>query len=184
MISLTLCSLHAQDVTFGAKAGVNFATLTGDDAEDAESRTSFHIGATAEFSFSDTFSIQPELLYSGQGYSESGSGYEATAKMDYLNLPIMAKFYVAEGLSLEIGPQIGFLLSAKIEGEAEGVSVSVDLKDETKSVDFGANFGVGYKLDSGINLGFRYNLGLMSAADEDSIDLKNSVLQFSVGYNF
>jgi len=43
---------------------------------------------------------------------------------------------------------------------------------------------VGYKLDSGINLGFRYNLGLTSVAEEDSDDLKNSVLQLSVGYNF
>lgn len=184
MISLTVCSLHAQNVTFGAKAGVNFATLNGDDAEDADGRTSFHIGATAEFSLSDTFSIQPELLYSGQGFTTKESDTDITGKMDYINLPIMAKFYVAEGLSLEVGPQIGFLLSAKAEGESDGTSASVDFKDETKSVDFGANFGVGYKLDSGTNLGFRYNLGLTSVAEEDSDDLKNSVLQLSVGYNF
>ncbi len=184
MISLTVCSLHAQNVTFGAKAGVNFATLNGDDAEDADSRTSFHIGATAEFSLSDTFSIQPELLYSGQGFTESGTNYEGTGKMDYLNLPIMAKFYVAEGLSLEVGPQVGFLLSAKGEIKDDGETEEYDFKDNVKSVDFGANFGVGYKLDSGINFGFRYNLGLMSVAEEDSDDLKNSVLQLSVGYNF
>ena len=73
---------------------------------------------------------------------------------------------------------------AKAEGESEGTSVSVDFKDGTKSIDFGANFGIGYKLDSGINFGFRYNLGLMSTSEDDSEDLKNNVLQLSVGYNF
>ncbi|RZJ55928.1 MAG: PorT family protein, partial [Flavobacterium sp.] len=33
--------------------------------------------------------------------------------LSYLNVPIMAKYYVIEKLSLEAGPQIGFLLSAK-----------------------------------------------------------------------
>jgi hypothetical protein len=184
MISLVVCSLHAQNVTFGAKAGLNFASLSGDDAEDIDGRTSLHLGATAEFSLSETFSIQPELLYSGQGFTESGTGYEATGKMDYINLPIMAKFYVAEGLSLEVGPQVGLLLSAKGEIKEDGETEKYDFKDDVKSVDFGANFGVGYKLDSGINLGFRYNLGLTSVAEEDSTDVKNSVLQLSVGYNF
>ncbi|MDG1779007.1 MAG: porin family protein [Flavobacteriaceae bacterium] len=184
MISLVVCSLHAQNVTFGAKAGLNFASLTGDDAEDIDGRTSLHLGATAEFSLSETFSIQPELLYSGQGFTANESDVDITGKMDYINLPIMAKFYAAEGLSLEIGPQIGFLLSAKAEGKSEGNSVSIDFKDESKSVDFGANFGIGYKLDSGINFGFRYNLGLISVSEEDSEDLKSNVLQLSVGYNF
>ena len=73
MISLVVCSLHAQNVTFGVKAGLNFACLSGDDAEDFDGRTSFHIGATAEFSLSETFSIQPELLYSGQGFNANES---------------------------------------------------------------------------------------------------------------
>lgn len=184
MISLTVCSLHAQIVTFGAKAGVNFASISADDDDDLDGRTSFHIGATAEFSLSETFSVQPELLYSGQGFTTKESDIDITGKMDYINLPIIAKFYVAEGLSLEVGPQVGFLLNAKLEGKEDGNSVSIDFKDETKSVDFGANFAIGYKLDSGINLGFRYYLGLTNVSDEDSDDVKNNVLQLSVGYNF
>ena len=42
--------------------------MTGDDAEGTDSRTSIHLGVTAEIAISDVFSIQPELLYSGQGY--------------------------------------------------------------------------------------------------------------------
>ena len=110
----------------------------------------------------------------------------------------MAKFYVAEGFSLEAGPQIGFLLSSKLDYEGVGPGYSEssteDLKDFTKGIDFGLNFGLGYKMESGLNFGARYNLGLSNFWDLPSdIDPefgisdfknKNSVIQLSVGYFF
>lgn len=183
IIVFGLTNLNAQEVKFGAKAGLNLASITGDETDGIESRTAFHVGAVAEISVSDKFSVQPELLYSAQGAKDSFEGIDVDAKIDYLNLPIMAKYYVAEGFSLELGPQVGFLLSAKAEGGGE----SIDFKDETKGIDFGANFGVGYKLESGLNFGARYNLGLSNINDgEDSDDFKNqnSVIQLSVGYFF
>ena len=183
IIVFGLTNLNAQEVKFGAKTGLNLASITGDETDGIESRTAFHVGAVAEISVSDKFSVQPELLYSAQGAKDSFEGIDVDAKIDYLNLPIMAKYYVAEGFSLELGPQVGFLLSAKAEGGGE----SIDFKDETKGIDFGANFGVGYKLESGLNFGARYNLGLSNINDgEDSDDFKNqnSVIQLSVGYFF
>ncbi|CAM1333267.1 porin family protein [Tenacibaculum aestuariivivum] len=178
---------NAQDVKFGAKAGLNIASLSGDNDENIDSRTSFHVGAVAEIEISDKFSVQPELVYSAQGatsdYELGSVTVDATAKLDYLNLPVMAKYYVAEGLSLEAGPQIGFLLSAKTEADVSGAS-SQDIKDEMKSIDFGLNFGAGYKLDNGLNFSARYNLGLSSVADDDDFDIKNGVFQVSVGYFF
>jgi len=184
---ITMVSVSAQN--FGAKAGVNFASLNGDDAEDFDGRTSFHIGAVVEFEISETFSFQPELMYSSQGaessFSEEGFDYEMKIKLDYLNIPLMAKYYVTEGFSIEAGPQVGFLLSAKLEYEADGDSESEDIKDELSSIDFGLNFGLGYKLDSGLNFGARYNLGLSNVDDsDDDMDLKNGVFQISVGYFF
>jgi hypothetical protein len=170
-------------VAFGAKAGLNLATITGDETDGLDSRTAFHLGVVAEISVSEKFSVQPELLYSAQGASDSFEGIDVDLKIDYINLPVMAKFYVAEGFSLEAGPRVGFLLSAKGEGGGE----SIDFKDETKGIDFGVNLGVGYKLESGLNFGARYNLGLSNINDgEDSDDFKNqnSVFQLSVGYFF
>ena len=181
---ISIVSINAQE--FGAKAGVNFASLNGD--EDFDGRTSFFVGGVVEFEISESFSIQPELLYSSQGakssFSEEGFDFESTIKLDYLNIPIMAKYYVTEGLSIEAGPQVGFLLSAKAEVKEDGESDSEDIKDELKSVDFGLNFGLGYKLDSGLNFGARYNLGLSNVPDEGDFDLKNGVFQIAVGYFF
>ena len=176
-MALVAFTISAQNVTFGAKAGLNFASMVGDAAEGLDGRTSFHIGATAEFEISESFSIQPELLYSGQGYT---ADEDVTGKVDYINLPVMAKFYVADGFSVEAGPQIGFLASAKADAGGE----SVDIKDSLKSTDFALNIGAGYKVDSGLNFGLRYSMGLTDVPDSDTDGFKHSVLQLSVGYNF
>ena len=170
--------------------------MAGDDADGLDGRTSFHLGVTAEIEMSDTFSIQPELLYSGQGFTgsemDNSTGVDVNidlkGRVNYLNLPIMAKYYVSENFSLEAGPQIGFLLSAESETEVSGGGISeteeVDFKDDLKSTDFALNLGAGYKLDSGLNFGLRYSMGLTDVPDEGSSDFKHSVLQLSVGYSF
>jgi len=176
------------NVEFGIKAGVNLSTISGDDAESFSSRTAFHVGFVSEFVISESFSFQPELVYSAQGsdWSEDfvSESFEGTYKVDYLNVPLMAKFYVAEGFSLEAGPQVGLLLSAKAEGDF----ADDDLKDYLKGIDYGVNFGLGYKLEGGLNFDARYNLGLSDANDDTEFlgdsTYKNGVIQFSVGYFF
>jgi len=176
-------SVNAQEVKFGAKAGLNLASISGDDTDDLDSRTAFHLGVVAEIVISDVFSVQPELLYSAQGATESFEGIDLDINLDYISLPIMAKYYVSEGFSLEAGPQVGFLMSAKAKAEGE----EEDLKDFVNGIDFGLNLGLGYKMESGLNFAARYNLGLSNINDEeDSDDFKwnNNVIQLSVGYMF
>jgi len=178
-----LTSVNAQEVKFGAKAGVNFATIGGDDTGDLSSRTGFHVGGVAEIGISEKFSVQPELVYSAQGATEDFEGVDVDWKFDYLNVPVMAKYMVADGFSIEAGPQIGFLLSAKVEGGGE----EVDIKDEVSGIDFGFGFGAGYKMESGLNFSARYNLGLSNINDfegSDDFSNQNNVFQISVGYFF
>ena len=175
---------NAQGVDFGVKAGANFATIGGDESGDFGNRTAFHFGVTAGISVSDNFSVQPELVYSAQGASiDYGGGEDGDIKLDYLNLPIMAQFQVADGFSVEVGPQFGFLLSAKADdGDNEE-----DIKDFVKGLDLAAGIGVNYAMASGLNFGARYNLGLSNVNDgEGSDDFKNqnNVIQVSVGYRF
>ena len=187
--TLALFSLNFSiaQVNFGAKAGVNFSDITGDDTESFSGLTSFHVGVVAEIMISEEFAFQPELLYSAQGSDWEdefdGDTYKGTVKVDYLNVPLMAKYYVAEGFCLEAGPQLGLLLSAN--SEQDGFA-DQDIKDDLKSIDFGVNFGVGYKLENGLNFGARYNLGLTDGNEslEEEGAYKNSVIQISVGYFF
>ena len=196
---VSFCFSANAQVKFGARAGLNFASMTGDDAVGLDGRTSLHLGITAEIEISDSFSLQPELTYSGQGYTadyefdefdETVRG-EITGRVNYLNLPVMAKFYVAESFSLEFGPQIGFLMSAEENDyDTSYGSDTYDIKSDLKSTDFSLNFGAGYKLESGLNFGLRYNMGFTdvpkTSPDDDGflVDLKHGVFQVSVGYTF
>jgi hypothetical protein len=185
-------STSGLDVTFGAKAGLNLSTFTG-DPEDVDMKAGFHVGGMAEIALNEKFSVQPELLFSSQGTQEDVTFFNGineqteTIKYNfsYINLPVMAKYYVTEGLSLEAGPQIGVLVSAKAKADGETEDAD-ELLGDLSTIDFGLNFGLGYKLDSGLNFSARYNLGLSNISDESDADFKinNSVFQFSVGYFF
>lgn len=184
---LSIVFVNAQNAQFGVKAGVNFGSINGDDTDEFEMRTSFHVGVVSEILFSEKFSIQPELLYSSQGAKMSEEGFDFVIKLNYINLPVMAKFYVIEGLSLEVGPQFGFLLSAKAKSEFDGESEEEDIKDGLNDFDFGINFGAGYKLENGLSFAARYIYGFSNLADtetEDDVKVNNGVIQLSVGFNF
>ena len=190
MIGMLALLTSCTTMRYGVKAGPTFATLTGDDTDNLDAKIGFFFGGLAELEVTDMFSVQPELLFSSQGtkYSDS-DGFDGKLKFNYLNLPVMAKVYVSDGFFFEAGPQLGYLLSAKDEYESPGLSGEDDLKDEgfVKDIDVGANIGLGYQLDSGLNIGARYNFGLTNINDlEDSGDfsIKNSVISLLVGFRF
>ena len=184
---------NAQEVKFGVKGGLNISNFSG-DVEGNKSRIGYLVGGFAEIKISEKFSIQPELLYSAQGvnFKESGSGFTNEEKQinGYLNIPVMAKGYVAPKVSIEVGPQIGFLLNSKskVEETVDGdvYSVEADTKKFFESTDFGLNFGLGYDLTEKLSIGGRYNLGLSNILKdaEEGEKVKNSVFSFSVGYKF
>jgi opacity protein-like surface antigen len=173
---------NAQETRFGVKGGLNLTNFTG--GYDTKSLVGFHVGGFAEIKVMDKFFIQPELLYSAQGAKFDSPFGDYDAKLNYLNIPVLAKYYVTKEFSVEAGPQIGFLLSAKADGE--------DAKDFYKSTDIGFNLGAGYNFTENLSVGIRYTVGLSGVADrgdyedlEDYYDsAKNSVLALSLGYKF
>lgn len=198
--AFTFSTAQSQEISFGVKAGVNLANLSikPNDGDKPDGRTSFHIGGLVEIPVTEKFSVQPELLYSSLGskdkISNGGESFESTIKLDYLSLPIMAKYYVIDGLALELGPQFSLLMSSKAELEyntmGQSGTESVDMKDDLKKLDIGLGFGASYALDMGVFFGARYNLGLTNINDDKDLDfddntkVKNNVFQISAGYKF
>lgn len=174
-------SKRDEGIKLGIKGGLNVSNLMG-DVEDLGIRTSVHIGMLAEIIVSDKFSIQPELLYSGQGatYVGSNPGF-LRKKLNYITLPVLAKFPVLKGLYLETGPQVGFLISAK-----EKTNDSNDKIKGIKTIDFGLNAGLNYEFKNGVFIQGRYNLGLTDtgATGDANKRASNSVIQFSLGCLF
>lgn len=179
----SVIAVNAQEVKFGVKAGPQIANLTGDDFfDEADSKFGFHAGVYANIKFGgDQFAFQPELLFSTQGAKLDEQGVDIKYNLNYLNIPLMLKWYAYEGFNVEFGPQVGFNMSAKAKGEFLGQSFNGDMED-IETIDFGLNIGAGYELESGINFGIRYGLGLTEIAKEEGP--KNSVFSLSVGYTF
>jgi opacity protein-like surface antigen len=165
---------NAQSAKFGVKAGLNISNLTGDVSNNS-SKTGIALGASVEFKVSDKFAIQPELVYSVLGAKDNS--INENLNLDYLTIPVVAKYYVADKFSLEAGPQIGFLLSAK--------AGSTDVKSAVNSTDFGLNFGAGYDFTKNLSAGVRYTAGLSNIAKDSGSDkVHNSNFAIALGYKF
>ena len=169
---------HSQTVNLGAKAGVNISTFYGNRSNDEINRNSlvgFHGGLIGEVKINDSFALQPELLYSRVGAEE---GNVVKFHLDYLSIPIMAKFYLANNFSIDVGPQFGFLVSdkAKFNGDIP------DLNTDASTFDFALNAGLGVDITDKWFSQVRYSYGVTTVGENP--DIKNGVFQFSVGHKF
>lgn len=177
----------SQLIQFGVKGGVNFANVTGDDFDSPDSRTSFNAGFIAEVPFTDRFSIQPEVLYSGQGFDVkqnfAGVDINAEYQLDYIQIPVLAKIYLIKGLNVQAGPQIGFKINEKIDYDLPGNVYDGDVeKDDVQDINLGLAAGVEYKFDNGFFVQGRYNYGFTELIKDQ--DVHNSVFQAGVGFMF
>ncbi|TRW24775.1 PorT family protein [Flavobacterium zepuense] len=174
--------------SFGVKGGVNFATVTGDDFDSPDSRTSFHVGVFGEFPIAEIFSIQVEALYSGQGFDanfDGPDGDKAEVQLDYINVPVLAKFYIVKGLSIEAGPQFSFLVNDEFDFNPNSDNGDIDLADngvDTQTFEFGVAGGLTFQTEMGLFATARYNQGITDVVKD--VNVKNSVFQLGIGFKF
>ena len=179
-------SINAQDKMMqksnaGIKGGYNLAAVNFNGNGETGQRQGFHVGVYAEEFINESFAIQPELIYSQQGYVITNTSGQLTQKLDYINLPVMLKAYPSKNLFLEVGPQIGLAISHKEEYNSGFSLFNSSQENMPNNFDWGVNFGGGFKTDSGITLGVRYSLGLGDLYDQGKA--QNRVWQFSLGFD-
>ena len=166
--------------TLQPKVGLALGSFSGDyikpvgsDAK-PKTRVGFIAGVEGEYYIADWFSAALGLNYAQQGWK-----FEDTkTKLDYLNVPIVANFYVARGLALKTGAQFGFLLNSKVDG--------VDRKDDCNKMNFSIPIGISYEI-SNIVLDIRYNVALTKVNKYDGPNNEKSrsdMVQFTLGYKF
>lgn len=169
----------------GLKGGLNIAKFDiSQGTSNIDNRTGYHGGAFALFKFAK-FGIQPEVIFSKQGsdFKVSTDSYEAN--FDYINIPIILKLYLVAGLNIQAGPQFGFLTTSEIKSTVSGIKSIEDVKDQlNKKSDTSIALGAGWDLPFGLTLDARYNLGLSEFKLDNGPDIKNKVIQISLGYKF
>lgn len=188
-------AMAQSNVKYSVKAGVNIANLNVkaeamgfSESDNANSITGFYVGGAITAPIGQKFSFQPELLASLQGFKET----DGDAKLNnwYINVPLMLKYNIIDGLSAEAGPQVGFLISSKVKEDG----YSVDAKDNFKTLDLGINFGAEYEFKGGVFVNARYNLGLANIGNtggpietefgDINVKMRNRVFSFGLGYRF
>ncbi|WJS94971.1 PorT family protein [Flavobacterium johnsoniae] len=183
LVVMAFCYANAQGTgsRFGIKGGINFPNNSSDFHEN-ENLMGYQVGIFSEIKTDERFGIQPELLYSTHGvknkFVNDGIAYDNEVKLSYLNLPILAKYFVIQGLSVQAGPQVGFLMKAEENG--------VNITDHTKTIDFGLNFGIGINFLEDCSVDLRYNLGLSNALDfhVDDVNYKIKSNMFSLAFGY
>lgn len=177
IVSLTTLGASAQ-VNFGLKAGMNISTLRGDGVEKANSLIGANVGAFVNIPVSTTFSFQPEVLYSMEGAKEDV--FDTKIMLNYVNIPLMLKYTDASGFFGELGPQIGFLTSAKSKINGN----TADIKDLFKSTNFSLGIGAGFNFTPSVGVGLRYNLGLSNISEDTNDDVKTGNFSIGIHYSF
>lgn len=187
----------AQGIEWGAKAGVNIANIskTHKDNDANDMRIGFQAGVFGECVINNYFGVQAELLYSQMGAKSEVTALnvktKTTAKYDYLVLPVFAKLYVTEDLTVNVGPQFGYMISGKVTTETGGHKTTNNVAkndDDLKKFDVSALLGLNYTINSKFDVYARYNLGLTGTYEKAKGDgqkaPKNNVISVGVGYRF
>lgn len=159
------------------KVGVSIANVT--EFKGTDPRVGIVAGLEGEYQATDIVSVSAGVLYSMQGAKGNwGDLIDATNRLDYINVPIMANVYVVKGLAVKLGVQPGFNVSNKISANNRA---TVDNLVKAQSVDVAIPVGVSYEYNN-FQLDARYNWGVTKVYEGSKA--KNSVFQITLGYKF
>ena len=159
-VGLTIGSFSGEYITVGGKV-------------DTKKRVGFIAGVEGEYYATNWLGIALGLNYAQQGWKFN----DVKCKYDYLNVPLVADFYVARGLALKTGVQLGFLMNAKWD--------DLNFKDDSNKTNFSIPIGISYEF-SNVVLDLRYNVALSKVNKNatDNYKFRSDLVQFTLGYKF
>lgn len=192
----------AQELHFMPKIGFTLADISH---LQTKVRSGANVGLGAEYLFpNEIAAVETGVYYAMQGAYIKGTvaGHHLTTflKNDYLNIPVLAKAYVYNGINVFVGPQFSFNVKDKITMEYGGKELGkVNTTDFVENFDLAIMMGVGYQFESGLFVNANYNLGLLAVFKEDEFTItgenaahtitdglsaRNRVFQISAGWRF
>lgn len=202
LIAVMPLKTTAQELHFMPKIGFTLADISH---LQTKVRSGANVGLGAEYLFpNEIAAVETGVYYAMQGAYIKGTvaGHYLTTflKNDYLNIPVLAKAYVYNGINVFVGPQFSFNVKDKITMEYGGKELGkVNTTDFVENFDLAIMMGVGYQFESGLFVNANYNLGLLAVFKEDEFTItgenaahtitdglsaRNRVFQISAGWRF
>ena len=189
-------AMAQKQFTFGPKIGVDYTHFWGKNAYHG-GQLNYQAGLFMEYRFTSSFSIAPEVVFAAQGgkydvkdYNDGDGYFDAkfTDNINYINIPVMFKYYVTPALSIDLGPQLGINVYSKYTVESKdknlNIKETIDQKDDTKAIDVGVGLGLTYNITNDVFVQGRYTLGLTEVFDKSWDTGKNGNAQIAIGYRF
>lgn len=197
-VVMLVCSgaMAAGGMKYGGKFALNFSSARGDDAEALgmnKPLLGVGVGGTVDISLGGGLTLETGLAYvqkGGQGTADAGGGMiaDTTFTAEYLEVPVMVKYelsggaaYVSGGLTLD------FLSTAEMKAELMGVTMTVDMKDDTTALDLCLALGGGASFIAGpgtLNVGVQYSTGLATVDDAGVLEMLTQSVSVMVTYTF
>lgn len=182
-----------QNPCFGGKIAAGISNITNGD-KSFSFNPSFAIGGTCQYTFSQNFAIQPEILVSIKGANDSYSilnkDYDITFHATYLEIPILFKGIFGSN-SIYAGPYFAFALKSEIKVDMPVIGEQ-SIDDVTKSADIGICAGYERYFTRNISAEARFSYGFTElfdntdseAADYVGADFKNYSIIIGLNYYF
>jgi hypothetical protein len=170
-------AISKAQLSYGLTAGINLASYKESAlgiSVTSSNRTSFILGGFIDYELQEGFSILSGLQLAGMGGSYSGEVF----KLNYLQLPVLAKYNVTDNIYVNAGTQLGILVSAKV-GE-------IDVKTDFIATDLHLVGGGGIDITDNIGAQIRYgfSLGNVAAEAASGVTSKNRFLSIGLNYKF
>lgn len=160
-------ALNTPKLSFGLNVGVSVSNIT--NLEDAKYRSSLSAGFFFDILLAENFYLHPEVRVkstlgarnlppyptSDPGLDELFADNRVERRINYFNVPIMAKYRNAKGWAIQAGPEISLRHKARDEfstgvGDKEDLVLNIDTRDRFTRFDFGVTGGLSKKLGRGI----------------------------------
>lgn len=172
---LTLLPAQAAAQSIGIRGGLNSGTVdfkTVPQGMDVGYSTSYHIGTFLVLPVLPTLSVVAEARYVDKGWTLSGTTTHATAKSDFVEVPLVVKLAPPTLMPIKphvfAGPIMSMRLNCNITGDLLGVPFDGSCSQaglDTRQQDLGLLVGAGFDLEYVgwtfvVDLG--YNHGLLN----------------------
>jgi hypothetical protein len=190
-------------IGLGVKAGFNFSDVTNASQINPASRTGYHLGIFFAPQSKSIISSRTELLYSHHGYNYSDSTSKANGSID-LDYVMFAQYLcinITKYVQIQLGGQTGYLLAAKADSGATmntGNGQANQLLSYYNRLWYGYGGGIEIHPYSGLLIGATYIISLNNLYNfspssysggttpsfAPTVNLKNNIIQISVGWRF
>ena len=194
MVLASSAAMAQKAFTFGPKVGIDYTHQWGNNIND-ESALNYQAGVFMEYRLNNKFAIAPEVVFATHKRPKMeripwwADEYPArdmttTYQTNYINIPVMFKYYVTPSLSIDLGPQFGFKVYDKYtdEWEEDGKMIKRKHNMYHRNYDFGLSLGATYNFTERFFVQARYTLGLIPLYKGG--EAKNGNAQLSIGYRF